>query len=62
VNQIERKYFEESKIDIKLVNEFKNMLNPPELVITQWKVLAILQKEKTDKDSLIKLVKSQTSE
>ena len=38
------------------------MQNPPESVLTLWKVLAILQKEKTDKDSLIKLVKSHTSE
>lgn len=38
------------------------MLNPPESVLNQWKALAILYKEKTDKDSLIKLVKSNTGD
>ena len=36
------------------------MSNPPEVVLVLWKVLAILQKEKTDRDSLIKMVKKQS--
>ena len=42
---------------MKLVSEFKNMANPPELVLALWKVLANLWDEPTDDQNLFKIVK-----
>lgn len=43
---------------MKLVSEFKNMPNPPELVLALWKVLANLWDEPTDNQNLFKIVKN----
>jgi len=38
------------------------MSNPPELVFTLWKVLALLWNERIDRANLIKLVKKQSGD